>query len=151
MKQGFTLIELLVVVLIIGILSAVALPQYQKSVERSRSAEAITNGRVLLESTNRALDERPNEAPVTKDSLDVKISGGSWTGNNVYKTKDFTYTLQADGIQIGRALSGGSYTLKLYNNNAGANSGQRTCTPQGDEGRELCQTLISAGFTVVGR
>jgi prepilin-type N-terminal cleavage/methylation domain-containing protein len=41
MKKGFTLLEMLVVVLIIGILSAIALPYYQNAVESSRTTEVV--------------------------------------------------------------------------------------------------------------
>ena len=57
---GFTLIELLVVVLIIGILSAVALPSYTKAVERSRVAEAELMLRSLRDAQARCFLEHGN-------------------------------------------------------------------------------------------
>lgn len=47
-NRGFTLIELLIVVLIVGVLVAVAVPQYEKSVMRSRMAETEVIMRSIL-------------------------------------------------------------------------------------------------------
>ena len=78
--DGFTLIELLVVVLIIGILAAVALPQYQKAVEKSRATQAITLLKTLAAAQEVYRMENGEYASRFED-LAVDIP---WTGNTLF-------------------------------------------------------------------
>ncbi len=82
---GFTLIELLVVVLIIGILAAMALPQYFKAVERSRMAEAITIMDSVVKAQRRKLMQTNRYANVF-EGLDVSPKGA--TGPEYYTKGD---------------------------------------------------------------
>ena len=101
-SAAFTLIELLVVVLIIGILSAVALPQYEKAVEKSRCAEALT----FFNSLKKAEDLFfLNNARYTRnlDYLDIQMPGigrDSGAGQNNWTTDSFYYWVDAEGFGL---------------------------------------------------
>lgn len=82
MRKGFTLIEVLIVVLIIAILAAIALPQYQKSKEKTIAGEALSNIRALeralqsyyLATGNYILADVNNTSrPEIFEQLDVKM------------------------------------------------------------------------------
>ncbi len=93
MKKGFTLIELLVVVLIIGILSAIALPQYTKAVTKSRFSEAMINVKSLANALdickleNSGLSYEELEEACSKENLTISVND----------SKYFTYYVRPQG------------------------------------------------------
>ena len=75
-RKGFTLIEVLVVVLIIAVLAAVALPQYNKAVEKARMTEAITLVRAIANANQVFYMANGRYAASTELSLlDITIPG----------------------------------------------------------------------------
>ncbi len=77
-KKAFTLIELLVVVLIIGILAAVAVPQYQKAIEKTKAVQAWA----MLDATWKAAQIyhlNNGTWPTQFDELDINVAP-QWTG-----------------------------------------------------------------------
>ena len=71
---GFTLIELLVVVLIIGILVAITLPQYNKVVLKSRLSQAQLTLHAIVEAEHAYFLANGSYAPLPSAFLDLNIS-----------------------------------------------------------------------------
>jgi prepilin-type N-terminal cleavage/methylation domain-containing protein len=70
--KGFTLVELAVVIVIIGVLAAFGVPQFLKSVERSKAAEAFNYLSAIRSAQERYLAKQGLYADETnKGSLDI--------------------------------------------------------------------------------
>ena len=150
MKKGFTLIELLVVVLIIGILSSIALPQYQKAVERARSTEAIVNISAWASALERHHLENgtfPETLQSALQDIDITLpnSDNFTIGYDKVGSDSFLLKYSNDKYEIVKII--GKYNDSPISN---ANSGDLLCFTAGhplvtdDFGATLCKSICGS-------
>lgn len=148
-NKGFTLIELLTVVLIIGILTSVALPNYTRSIERSRAVEAMS----AIKAINDAIYTyyaKHQQCPTTFDQLIVDVTGGG--NSSVAVGKNFSFKLGGDGSSrifgtncssVVAVRQAGSYEYRIWNPFTSGTGGKRSlaCKGENDKSIGVCDSL----------
>ena len=147
-NSAFTLIELLVVVLIIGILAAVAVPQYQKAVDKSRYVQMISAAR-SIENAQEVFYLANGRYATDFDELDVSISKDLPTKES---EEDNRFFIGSAGFWVGEIYTSSIYfdgddrvaSFTLYHKNGTLFPGEIRCITyvgQKKRGQAICEGM----------
>lgn len=154
--KAFTLIELLVVVLIIGILAAVAVPQYQVAVDKARVSILLPVMRHVKEMEELyKLHNGQYTANWEELGADIPYTSINTSKDTITLGNGYTYHLSKEGTYWhvnGNTGTGTAYLYLAF----GTDPLEWLCYPANtDRGRKLCKSLgcadasgTSCGFTI---
>jgi len=156
-RKGFTLTELIAVVVIMGILAAVGMGSYRKSLERAHMTEAYNVSSALLEGVNRYFyDNRTRSDKMCPKLSQLDVGAAKTTScsptDYCVSTQYFNITIPSGGTSgctsgtsgvVTAASKNGGYSIVFYPDFSSVRS-QDKCTFTGDKGKNFC---IAGGYT----